>query len=277
MHIASAAVASLALASSVIGAAIPNPQWENINLPDESAVPPPTEGIVGGQDVPKGGHPWLAMLTSTSGSQFCGGSLIAPNLVLTAAHCVEGTAASRVLVKTRRWDKSASSASEGGIDFTVTKVITHPNYSSYANDIAVLVVKVAKNHGDAEIPTIAKFGDIQGDGEYTVAGWGATREGGSGARILQEVKVPQVDLATCRKNYSVRQIPDSVICAGAAGIDSCQGDSGGPLFTANGELSGIVSWGSGCARPGKPGVYTRVTSFTSWINNIKAENPVRRG
>ena len=74
-------------------------------------------------------------------------------------------------------------------------------------------------------------------------------------------------IAECKEGYGSEYYPESMICAGVGGKDSCQGDSGGPL-TCSGELCGIVSWGYGCAEPGYPGVYTRVTSYIDFINGI---------
>ncbi|KAI9004109.1 trypsin-like cysteine/serine peptidase domain-containing protein, partial [Gaertneriomyces semiglobifer] len=212
--------------------------------------------IVNGTNVKKGDHPWIAMITDKNNWQFCGGSIIAPNLALTAAHCVHDRTPENTFVKSRRWDKSKTTAQEGGIDFAVTKIINHPNYPKVAgNDIAILVIKQVKNYGQG-IPYMNKI--VEHSGQYIVAGWGATKEGGPGSNILQEVRVKEVPREECRKMYPPASIPDTVICAHYPGYDACQGDSGGPLFTAWNELSGIVSWGTGCARPDKPGVYTRV-------------------
>ena len=89
--------------------------------------------------------------------------------------------------------------------------------------------------------------------------------------FVLQVDVPVVSDADCRKAYGVSDITDSMICAGldAGGKDSCQGDSGGP-FMCGKQLSGVVSWGYGCAQPGFPGVYTQTSYFVSWLNqNMK--------
>ena len=102
----------------------------------------------------------------------------------------------------------------------------------------------------------------------TVTGWGTTSEGGSLGRVLQKVDVPVVSDDDCRGSYGVNDILDSMICAGLpqGGKDSCQGDSGGPFMCGN-QLSGVVSWGYGCAEAGYPGVYTQTSYFIDWINN----------
>lgn len=89
---------------------------------------------------------------------------------------------------------------------------------------------------------------------------GATSEGGSGSTTLRKVDVSVVSRATCRNNYSTSAITDRMFCAGvsAGGKDSCQGDSGGPIINSAKVLLGVVSWGDGCARAGKPGVYSNL-------------------
>ncbi|KAJ8944712.1 hypothetical protein NQ318_007925 [Aromia moschata] len=107
------------------------------------------------------------------------------------------------------------------------------------------------------------------------AGWGTLKEEGRPSCILQNVEVPVISNEDCRKtNYSAKMISENMMCAGYPQVgkkDSCQGDSGGPLITKKEdddqryELIGVVSWGNGCARPGYPGVYTRVTRYLDWI------------
>merc|ERR1711913_212006 len=101
-----------------------------------------------------------------------------------------------------------------------------------------------------------------------VSGWGTTSSGGSLAKILQKVTVPVVSDKKCREDYGEDAIADSMICNGydKGGKDSCQGDSGGPLMCGK-QLSGIVSWGYGCAAAGYPGVYTQTSYFISWLAN----------
>merc|ERR1712189_154770 len=100
----------------------------------------------------------------------------------------------------------------------------------------------------------------------SVSGWGTTSEGGSLGKTLMKVTVPVVSDDDCRDAYGVSEIADSMICAGLeqGGKDSCQGDSGGP-FMCGSQLSGVVSWGYGCAEPGYPGVYTQTSYFISWL------------
>jgi secreted trypsin-like serine protease len=100
-------------------------------------------------------------------------------------------------------------------------------------------------------------------------GWGALQEGGQTVRNLRVVDVPHVDRADCNRPLAYDgRITGNMVCAGKSGTDSCQGDSGGPLTAGAGaglRPDGVVSWGDGCARPNKVGVYTRVVNYTGWI------------
>ena len=106
----------------------------------------------------------------------------------------------------------------------------------------------------------------------TIAGWGVTEENGSGPDVLQEAQVPITTDAYCANAYGDFD-PATMLCAGfeQGGVDTCQGDSGGPMFgtSAAGGLRvvGSTSFGEGCARPGKPGVYARVADapLREWI------------
>ncbi|KAG8231375.1 hypothetical protein J437_LFUL008923 [Ladona fulva] len=105
-----------------------------------------------------------------------------------------------------------------------------------------------------------------------VTGWGKTSEGAPTSNFLQEVQVPIYSNAQCKSDsyYGSTRITDNMMCAGykSGSKDSCQGDSGGPMQVDNNgsyEIVGVVSWGEGCARPGYPGVYTRVNRYLTWI------------
>lgn len=111
---------------------------------------------------------------------------------------------------------------------------------------------------------------------FLFSGFGTLSSGGSLAQVLMQVSVPIVTESTCRRAYG-SSIHDSMVCAGLArgGKDSCQGDSGGPLVCeANGRffLEGVVSWGSGCASPGKYGVYSRVRYLRNWVDSKISNN-----
>lgn len=229
--------------------------------------------IVGGVPAEKGELPFQVSLQSSSGSHFCGGSLIKKNWVLTAAHCVTSwNKANKIVIGLHdRNDKVGTET------FTALKVVPHPqfNRSTFDKDFAVIQLS-----GDSNFKTIdLNSTEIQipepTQAPYNVvtSGWGATSEGSYGLpRILQKVEVPLVTQKVCNAATSYNgKILDSMICAGleAGGKDSCQGDSGGPLFvtetSGNFLLIGVVSWGEGCARANKYGIYAKVNNQIDWI------------
>jgi trypsin len=229
--------------------------------------------IVGGTDAVKGEFPFQASLQGSSG-HFCGGSLIKKNWVLTAAHCVQGWRASNkiILGLHDRNDKSGTEI------FTAVKVIPHPQYDANTMDWDYALLKLS---GDSKFRTIDLNSteiDIPEDGNDSInvwtSGWGTTSEGSYGLpRILQKVQVPLVSHKVCNSPDSYNgEVTDRMICAGLhdGGKDSCQGDSGGPLFMqqTSGDylLVGVVSWGEGCARANKYGVYTKVNAGVDWIS-----------
>ncbi|KNC96771.1 uncharacterized protein SPPG_07978 [Spizellomyces punctatus DAOM BR117] len=262
--------AALLAAPAVMGGVIPQ------------QTPPPAS-IVGGDDTSPFAYNWIAF-AQYNGGQFCGGSMIAPNIYLTAAHCspaLIGIPVASTTVHTHRWDKSKTPSAEKGIVFSVSKVINHPQYSASLdkNDIAIWVLKQKSNFGST-LETV-KYGNgaPTAGTKVKIAGWGLTEDGNdnSDANILQEATVPVVSQADCAKAYSASKITATNICAAfpQGGVDTCQGDSGGPLFvqTASGySVEGVTSWGEGCAVKGKPGVYTKVEAYKSWIQGIISQN-----
>ena len=113
-----------------------------------------------------------------------------------------------------------------------------------------------------------------------MSGWGSTGQASGGySRRLQTASVPILETAKCMEPqvYGPDKLTSGMICAGflAGGLDSCQGDSGGPMVgevRGRATLLGIISWGYGCGRANKPGVYTRVASYVDWIDEIMRQN-----
>ncbi|XP_046866584.1 transmembrane protease serine 9 [Drosophila willistoni] len=252
---------------------------------NKNPVSPDQERIVGGTNASPYEFPWIAVLFK-SGKQFCGGSLITNNHILTAAHCV---------ARMTSWDVAALTAHLGDYnirtDFEVQHVarrikrlVRHKGFefSTLHNDIAILTLSepVPFSHEIQPIclPTSAAQQSRSYSGQVaTVAGWGSLRENGPQPSILQKVDIPIWANAECARKYG-RAAPggiiESMICAGQAAKDSCSGDSGGPMIVRDdgGRYTqvGIVSWGIGCGKGQYPGVYTRVTSLLPWIyKNIK--------
>ncbi|MCB0123935.1 MAG: serine protease, partial [Caldilineaceae bacterium] len=235
--------------------------------------------IVGGQPASPGEWPWQAMVRP--GGYLCGGTLVAANWVVTAAHCVYDDAGnlfspSAVTVKLGEYDRTVSETSEQ--IHAVSQVIAHEQYDEWTNnnDIALLQLTAPAQLNDS----VKTIGLLATEMESTLAapgydavvtGWGTTVEGGSAATRLMEVSVPIVSNTQCNRAYGT--ITENMICAGYedGGKDSCQGDSGGPLVvpdqSGGWRLAGVVSFGYGCARAGFYGVYTRVSRYNNWITD----------
>jgi trypsin len=208
--------------------------------------------IVGGQPSPARNFPWAVALETSSGWQYCAGSVIAQRWVLTAAHC----------------QVSPGDVVHAGTDdlespgqrIDVIEARNHPDWYSTTSGHDVAVLRLA---ADVNVPAVTLATTTPASGVATAVGWGALCEGCSGSPVQRYVEVPLLSHAECRDAYGLA-IDDTMLCAGAAGKDSCQGDSGGPLVVQATQI-GIVSWGEGCARPEAPGVYTQVAAARDWI------------
>ena len=229
--------------------------------------------IVGGVPTTKGEIPFQVSLQDSAG-HFCGGSLIKPDWVLTAAHCVDDwKPESKVVVGLL--DQTDRSDTEV---FSAKQVIIHSQYSSSTVDYDFALIQLSGNSTaktvtlndlEIDIPRL----DSQDKFVVWTAGWGDLGNG-QFPNVLQKVDVPLVNIADCNAEASYNgAITDRMLCAGyaAGGKDSCQMDSGGPLFTTETDgsfkLVGVVSWGEGCASPDKFGVYSKVNVVIGWINS----------
>jgi len=225
----------------------------------------PIEGmIVGGAPANRGEYPHMVWL-QIGASFACGGAVVNANTVVSAAHCCTSQA-SQYTVVSGDHVRNQNHGSEQRL--SVRQVIRHPNYNSntLANDICILKTSTDYAFDEwTQAATLSAAGSSP-TGDLVVIGWGAISEGGSTSQTLLKVTVPFVTDAACKAAYGQNEILPGMICAGTGGRDSCQGDSGGPIHHGA-AVTGVVSWGIGCARPGYPGVYSSVGFFRDWINS----------
>lgn len=221
--------------------------------------------VVGGVAADIKDHPWQAAIAPDGKNFACGGALIQDRWVLTAAHCFPEPNAKGTGVKAGVTKQSA------GVWGEADRVVIHEGYDgkTHENDIALLRLKYAPA-GDI-IPLAHPAQELKPCEFLEVTGWGRTSEGGPAADVLQKAEVPYIENAACNaKDAYGGAILPGMMCAGFrdGGVDSCQGDSGGPLVLRGADgpvLVGVVSWGDGCARKLRYGVYTRVTAYNGWI------------
>ena len=232
------------------------------------AIVQPSGAVVDGRNADTNEWPWMVSLRS--GGHMCGGSIISPTTVVTAAHCVEGMGAGElaVLAGTRQVDGV-------GQRLDVEVIIRHPRYDpdTVENDVALLRLDGRFQFGAGVGPIAVDgtgFASAADPGSRAWAtGWGDLDEQGrlGAPDILQEVQVPVVADGPCDRELGIERLV--MLCAGGEGAGTCYGDSGGPLASQGDDgvwyLIGVTSWGAVCGEVGSPGVYAEVGAFTSWI------------
>ncbi|QCX78430.1 Trypsin [Streptomyces sp. YIM 121038] len=242
---------------------------------------PAAHAIVGGTEVSNDAYPFMvAVLDKGPGPvkdrQFCGGSLIAPDTVMTAAHCLVDDSRKPVKPKSIQTaiGRTVLSNSRQGQIRNVAKggILVHPRYlqGKDAYDVAFIQLsKPVRGISAVKLPTQGTDSLLRPGQKATVAGWGNTdTDLTHQPDRLRQVRVPILSHAECRTSYGEYDTKLN-FCAGVEGKDSCQGDSGGPIFRkVPGReapiLIGVVSYGEGCGDQGAPGVYTSTSSAKLW-------------
>ena len=231
------------------------------------APPGATADVVGGSIVDIKDYPW--QVSVTHGPWLCGGTLIDPSWVVTAAHCADGLAGEYRVHAGINQQTSMTDANA----MTVSQVIVHPSYdpNTDENDIALLHLTAPSAAGTPVPLYLDSAGPLAGT-PAVISGWGTTSFNGAGSNDLRAATVDVLaGPGQACGSYGSGFVPATMLCAGkaAGGVDSCQGDSGGPLVVSvdsQWRLAGVTSFGQGCAEAAFPGVYTRVSAYVDWLS-----------
>ncbi|XP_075460158.1 transmembrane protease serine 5 isoform X2 [Ascaphus truei] len=234
--------------------------------------------IIGGSDALLGRWPWQVSLYLNN-KHVCGGSIVAHQWIITAAHCVHKSP------QLSSWSIFAGIVSHSHtvrhatLPSTVEKIIYHEKYDDRSHDYDIALMKLEKslNYSDSVRPVCLPQYDqeLPAGTECWVSGWGHTHPDSTHMpRSLKEAMLPLISTRKCNSSCVYDgDITPRMLCAGylAGKVDACQGDSGGPLVCQTDytwRLVGVVSWGMGCAEPNRPGVYTKIVAFLDWIHHI---------
>ncbi|TDG98097.1 hypothetical protein EPR50_G00214660 [Perca flavescens] len=243
--------------------------------------------IVGGTDATEGEWPWQVDIQTEKSGHICGGSIITESWVLSAAHCFPDPSDVRsYIIYVGRYQLNAYNKYMS--TYRVSQVVIPSGYNEPHNgkDLALVKLSSSVTWSQYVLPIcLPASGTLFPSGmQCHVTGWGNIRDDVPlpGVGTLQKVQVPIISQSSCQEMYQTNpteqvDILYDMICAGyqKGGMDSCQGDSGGPLVCQmeNGTWvqAGVVSFGLGCAHQNQPGVYARLTTFSSFIENTVPE------
>ncbi|XP_076781084.1 transmembrane protease serine 4 isoform X1 [Arvicanthis niloticus] len=232
-----------------------------------------TPRVVGGVEASVDSWPWQVSIQYNK-QHVCGGSILDPHWILTAAHCF------RKYLDVPSWKVRAGSNKLGNSpSLPVAKIfIAEPNpLYPKEKDIALVKLQMPLTFSGSVRPICLPFSDevLIPTTPVWVIGWGFTEEnGGKMSDTLLQASVQVIDSTRCNAEDAYQgEVTAEMLCAGTpqGGKDTCQGDSGGPLMyhSDKWQVVGIVSWGHGCGGPSTPGVYTKVTAYLDWIYNVR--------
>lgn len=244
--------------------------------------------IVGGEPAVSHSWAWAVSLRIPGNKHFCGGTILSPHYVLTAAHCVEDPYMSRIDLTTAVGTDSLYD--NVGQRIVVSKIYIHPNWNTNTkeNDIAILKLKKAISFKDRNIaklclPSTKDF--VATDFPFTDSklvgiGWGTTSSGGTASSVLRQVTLGAVSNTAPKCSNSIKNVRVQFCAAvNGGGKDTCQGDSGGPLMYYSETykqwmIAGITSFGRGCGLSDYAGIYTRASMYVDWIKSIVGKDGV---
>lgn len=227
--------------------------------------------IVGGIQSEVGRYPYMAALIEDR-IQYCGGALVAPGWVLSAAHC-KGSSTHVIIGRV-----NLGSTKEVYETIPIDYEIDHPNYNTRTNEHDIMLIRLIRDSKKTPVRHDDGSLSLATGSELTVMGWGATCYNGPQSSRLLEANVGFVSRTKCNMQYS-GAITSDMLCAAGDGKDACQGDSGGPLIQKgssfdNDVLVGLVSWGNGCADSDFSGVYTNIAAHKDWIESYLSGNRI---
>ena len=239
----------------------------------EEKLKPTGYRIVNGAPADISQHPWQVALRIKHGGEadLCGGAIIARRWLVSAAHCF-GAASQAQGVQAKA---GVANYQANGIWLDAERVIVHKDYNPKTQENDIALIKLTSPAAGVKVDLAEKNMVIPANQDLEVTGWGTTTEGGAASDVLMKANVPYVENSTCNKPANYKgAIKAGMMCAGypEGGTDACQGDSGGPLVWRQTEqhpvLVGIVSFGEGCARKHKFGIYTRVSAYRDWVDQV---------
>ncbi|KAL6115092.1 uncharacterized protein ACO6RY_00025 [Pungitius sinensis] len=245
--------------------------------------------VVGGNHCPRGQCPWQ-VLVQFNGLSHCGGALIKPDWVVTAAHCIHGNLPQSLTVVAGEHNLDVYEGTEQQLP--VSMAIAHEGYvpATGDNDVALLRLARPVALSRLALPVCLPTRDLAerellATRYHTVSGWGKRTSGGNKAAatlapvspVLRRMSVPIIQNSQCSQRAQFN-FTANMLCAGylEGRQESCRGDDGSPLVTLHGSthfLTGLVGWGRGCSLPGYYGVYTNMAHFVDWAEGIMKDPP----
>ncbi|XP_059615747.1 plasminogen-like [Phlebotomus argentipes] len=232
--------------------------------------------IIGGRTSRRGQWPWQVAIFNRFKEAFCGGTLISPHWIITAAHCVR----KRLYVRLGEHNLEVKDGTE--VEYRVEYAIKHPKYDKKTVDNDVAMLKLPREMipsafiGFACLPD--KHQSLPVGAQCTIIGWGKRRDqDDAGTNVLHEAEVPIITNEECKAVYYDYTITKNMFCAGhkKGRIDSCSGDSGGPILCRDytkasnpWTIYGITSFGDGCGKRNKFGIYTKILNYVDWIWSV---------